>query len=99
MTISRFEELGRGLRVLLAALVVVYVALFAFALVGVGNYASYGSPLAYVVLGLCGLGLALHVAVMANASSWRVSALNLVCMLVLLAMTLVALMKVTGDSL
>ena len=87
------------LRSWLAALVIVYVTLFALALVGVGPHARYGSPLAYVVLGLCGLGLVLHVAVMVKARSWRVSALNIACVLALLAVTLAALMRVTGDSL
>ena len=82
-----------------AALVVVYVALFGLALVGVGHYARYGSPLADVVLGLCALGLVLHVAVVMKARSWRVSVLNIVCVLALLAVTLAALMRVTGDSL
>jgi len=82
-----------------ASLAGIYLALLVLALVGVGQYARYGSPLAYVVLGLCATGVVIHAAIAIRALSFRIAALNALGVLALLALTLAALTNVTGDSL
>ena len=88
-----------GSRAIPAALAAIYVALIASTLVDSEQHAGYGSALSYVVLGLCGIGVVLHVAIAIRARSSRVTVLSLAGVLALLAISLAALTTVTGDSL
>jgi hypothetical protein len=88
-----------GSRALLASLGTIYAALLALALFGGAKSARYDDPAAYVVLGLCSIGVILHVSIVIKAPSLRIAALNLLSVLALIALTLAALTSVTGDSL
>ena len=87
------------LRPLLTGIGIGYGVILVLAVFGVGSLAEYGSPLVYVVLVLCLIVLALHVAVVVTCRSLLSGVAAFGSVLFLLWWTLLALSKVTGDSL
>ena len=86
-------------RLLLIGIAIIYGLISILALFGVGSYARYGSPFAYLAILLCLLGVGLHVAVVVASRSWAKGIAAAGSVLLLLYLTLAALTNVTGDSL
>ena len=77
----------------------IYALVLGFAVFGVGNLADYDSPFAHLLVLLFLIGVGLHVAVVAISRTWVSGALALMSLLGLFVLLVIALMKVTGDSL